>query len=148
MPHIRPLAICLFRHNDRLLAAEGYDDLKQQVFYRPLGGGIEFGELSQHTIVRELREEIGAEVQNLRYLFTLENIFTFNGQPGHEVVLVYDGEFADPTLYARPSIAGCENGYGNFTAHWLPISDFGPSGKILYPTGLWERLTEQEAISH
>jgi hypothetical protein len=28
----------------------------------------------------------------------LENIFTFNGQPGHEIVLVYDGRFVEERL--------------------------------------------------
>ena len=41
---IRPLAICVFLNNNRILVAEGYDPIKQQTFYRPLGGGIEFGE--------------------------------------------------------------------------------------------------------
>jgi hypothetical protein len=40
---IRPIAICVFRHKDRILVAEGYDPVKKQTFYRPLGGVIEFG---------------------------------------------------------------------------------------------------------
>ena len=62
MNKIRPLAICIFRKNDRILVAEGYDPVKNEHFYRPLGGGIEFGEYSEQTIRRELMEEIGAEV--------------------------------------------------------------------------------------
>jgi len=88
---IRPLAICVFCNHNRILVAEGYDPVKKQTFYRPLGGGIEFGESSEHTIHRELMEEIGAEVSDLKYLGTLENIFVFNGEPGHEIVMVYDG---------------------------------------------------------
>lgn len=34
---IRPLAICVFSHNGRILAAEGIDPANDQVFYRPLG---------------------------------------------------------------------------------------------------------------
>ncbi len=41
---VRPLAICVFRHHDRILVMEGYDPVKKEHFYRPLGGGIEFGE--------------------------------------------------------------------------------------------------------
>ena len=59
---IRPLAICIFRNRDRILVAEGYDSVKDEYFYRPLGGGIEFGESSVETICRELREEIRVEV--------------------------------------------------------------------------------------
>ena len=68
---IRAIAICVFRHGDKILAAEGFDSIKQQTFYRPLGGTIEFGEHSSETVRRELLEELGAEVTNLRYLGTL-----------------------------------------------------------------------------
>ena len=71
---VRGLAICLFRQGGRILVAEGYDPVKREVFYRPLGGGIEFGERSEETVRRELLEEIHAEVSDLHYLFTLENI--------------------------------------------------------------------------
>ena len=91
MNKIRSLAICVFRNHDRILVAEGYDPVKKQTFYRPLGGGIEFGEYSEQTIHRELREEIGAEVCDLKYLGALENVYVFNGRPGHEIVQVYDG---------------------------------------------------------
>ena len=95
MNQIRPLAICVFRHGGRILVAEAYDPVKQETFYRPLGGGIEFGEFSEQTIHRELLEEIGADVCELKYLGTLENIFVFNGIAGHEIVQVYDGTLKD-----------------------------------------------------
>ncbi len=41
---IRPIALCVFLNNNRILVNEGYDPVKQQTFYRSLGGGIEFGE--------------------------------------------------------------------------------------------------------
>src|SRR5215212_2467761 len=80
---VRPLAICVFRHNDRILVAEGYDPVKGETFYRPLGGGIEFGEPSVDTICSELMEEINVEVdrESLKYLGMVENIFHFNGTP-------------------------------------------------------------------
>jgi 8-oxo-dGTP pyrophosphatase MutT (NUDIX family) len=75
---------------------------RRRYFYRRLGGAIEFGERAVHTLRRELNEEIGEEIADLHYLATLENIFTFNGRPGHEIVLVYGGRFVDPRIYARP----------------------------------------------
>ena len=77
MSRIRPIAICLFRYENKILVAEGKDPIKDQTFYRPLGGGIEFGERSEETIRREIREELNEEVTALRYLGTLENIFVF-----------------------------------------------------------------------
>ena len=75
---IRPIAICVFRHNDCILVAQGYDPVKKEHFYRPLGGGIEFGEYSERTVHRELLEEIGAETCELKYLGNLENVYVFN----------------------------------------------------------------------
>ena len=142
MPNIRPLAICLFRDGDRILVAEGYDPVKRETFYRPLGGGIEFGERAEQTVRRELREELSAEVVNLTYLFTLENIFTFNGADGHEIILVYDGQLNDTSLYAQDVLEGNEfDGFRQapFRAVWKHIHEFGPAAP-LYPEGLHERL--------
>lgn len=140
MPRIRPIAICLFSHRGRILAAEGYDPIKQQHFYRPLGGGIEFGERAVDTLHRELREEIDAEIKDLRYLGTLENIFTFNGEMGHEIVLVFDGVFVDTTLYEREHIAGVD--VAPFTAVWKRWDEFTPQTPV-YPDGLIELLRHQ-----
>ena len=141
MNRIRPLAICLFRHHDRILVAEGYDPVKKEAFYRPLGGGIEFGERSEQTIERELQEEIGAEACDLKYLGTLENIFVFNGSPGHEIVQVFDGSLKDAQLYEQTVILGQEADIeGTFRAVWKHIDEFGEGKATLYPTGLLEML--------
>ena len=141
MNKIRPLAICIFRKNDRILVAEGYDPVKNEHFYRPLGGGIEFGEYSEQTIRRELMEEIGAEVCELKYLGTLENVYVFNGTPGHEIIRIYDGVLKDAELYELPEIIGREMDIDvTFRAVWKPIDEFGAGKSILYPTGLLELL--------
>jgi 8-oxo-dGTP pyrophosphatase MutT (NUDIX family) len=142
---IRPLAICVFRHNNRILVAEGYDSVKDEYFYRPLGGGIEFGETSMETICRELKEEIDAEVdrQSLKYLGTVENIFHFNGMPGHEIVLIYDGVLKDDGLYEQTMILGKEANGEDVQAVWKSVDEFGEGKSILYPTGLVEILVTQ-----
>ena len=139
---IRPLAICLFRHHDRILVAEGYDAVKNEYFYRPLGGGIEFGETSMETVCRELLEELNVEVdpESLTYLGTVENIFHFNGIPGHEIVLIYDGELKDSGLYEQDVLTGKEGHGEDIRAVWMSIHEFSPGKSILYPTGLVEIL--------
>ena len=142
--NIRPIVICVFSFNGRVLIAEGYDPTKRQIFYRPLGGGIEFGELSQDALVREIREELDTAVTNLHYLATLENIFTFDGRPGHEIVQVYDGQFVDESLYHCPVIKGREENGQRFTAFWKSLSDFmGKKAPPLYPNGLLELLRQR-----
>ena len=142
MNQIRPLAICVFCNKDRILVAEGHDPIKGETFYRPLGGGIEFGERSEEAIRRELMEEIGVELKQdtLKYLGAVENIFTFNGTPGHEIVLVYDGALDDSGLYDQAMIVGKEANGEEIRAVWKNLDEFGAGKSILYPVGLLEML--------
>jgi 8-oxo-dGTP pyrophosphatase MutT (NUDIX family) len=138
---IRPLAICVFHKDGRILVAEGYDPVKDHTFYRPLGGAIEFGETSRQTVSRELMEEIGAEVDGLQYLGTLENIFVFNGEAGHEIVMVYDGALTDTRLYEQAEVEGNEAEMDeSFKAVWKNISEFVEGRSTLYPEGLLELI--------
>jgi hypothetical protein len=57
--HIRPIVICLFRRESRILISEAYDSSKGEYFCRPLGGVVEFGEHSREAMLREIREELG-----------------------------------------------------------------------------------------
>lgn len=136
---IRVIAICVFRNGNKILACEGYDVVKQQVYYRPLGGTIQFGEYSHQAVAREIQEEINAEVTDLQYLGTLENIFIYEGQKGHEIVQVYDGRFVDKSLYEKQVILGVEK-TAPFRAVWVDLDKTGNSYPPLYPTGLLELL--------
>ena len=136
---IRPIALCLFRYRGRILVNEAHDAVKNQRFFRPIGGGIEFGETGAFAAAREVREELQAHVTNLRFHGTLENIFTYNGTPGHEIVLIYDGEFSDRDLYTREFIPGVESNGHPFAARWRRPESF-TSDTPLYPHGLPELL--------
>lgn len=92
---IRPLAVAVIKKNNKVLVIKGYDEKKKEVFYRLIGGGIEFGERGEETVKREFMEEFGFEPVNIRYLKTVENIFIFNGHKGHEIVLVYEAKLPD-----------------------------------------------------
>ncbi len=143
---IRPIAICVCRQDDRILVAEGYDRKKKQVFYRPLGGTIEFGETGAKAARREFQEEIGADLTDVRYLGTLENIFVYNGKTGHEIVLVYDGTLSDRALYQKEEIQGDEFGL-KFKAVWKRLDEFGPGKPPVYPDGLLELIRNHEETS-
>lgn len=140
---IRPIAICLFRHGNRILVSEAYDSSKQDYFCRPLGGGIEFGEHSRDAMLREIREELGAEVERLELLAVLENIFLYEGARGHEVVFVYDAEFTDKGMYERDEIQGYEvEADARFIARWQSPEEIKVKNIRLVPEGLTELLAE------
>lgn len=141
---VRAIALCIFLHEDRILAARGYDPIKNQVFYRPLGGTIEFGEPAAMTVEREIQEELNLETTRIRYLGTLENIFTFSGKSGHEIVMIFDGEFADPSVYNQAVLHGHEGDNEPILAEWIKLDSYSPgndgSNPPLYPTGLYELI--------
>lgn len=117
---IRVLALGLVRNGDRTLLARGYDPIKQQTFYRALGGGVDFWETSYDALQREFQEELEAELTNIKYLGCIENIFVYNGQQGHELIQLYQCDFADPNFYQVEQLEFSE-GEHKGTALWLDI---------------------------
>jgi len=140
---IQPIAICIIRNGDSLLLFEGRDETKQETFYRPLGGSIEFGEYSIDTVRRELIEEIGAEIQNIRYLGIIENVFYYEGNQGHEIVIMYEADLVDKILRERLRLTGYEDNGTPFNVVWKPIGFFREASAPLYPDGLLEFLEEK-----
>ncbi|BAZ26034.1 NUDIX hydrolase [Kalymmatonema gypsitolerans NIES-4073] len=133
---IRVLALGLIRDGkyakrtlrERIFVSEGYDPVKQQTFYRAMGGGVDFGETSLEALKREFQEEIQAELTNIRYLGCLENIFTFNGQSGHEIIQLFESDFVDPKFYQLDKLDFSE-GERQKTALWVDINRF-KSGEL------------------
>jgi ADP-ribose pyrophosphatase YjhB (NUDIX family) len=132
------VALAIVRRDDDLLVYEGNDPTRDQTFYRPLGGGVEFGERADEAVGRELREELGVELRAVTLIGVLENIFELFGRPHHEIVFLFDAEIADPLVYA-PGFVG-EILDDPFPVVWLPRSDFASGARILYPAGLLDLL--------
>jgi 8-oxo-dGTP pyrophosphatase MutT (NUDIX family) len=125
---IRVLALGLIRDANRIFVSEGYDPVKQQTFYRAMGGGVDFGETSLEALKREFQEEIQADLTNIRYLGCLENIFTFNGQSGHEIIQLFESDFVDPKFYQLDKLDFSE-GERQKTALWVDVYRF-KSGEL------------------
>jgi len=134
---IRPIAICVCRDRGRILVAEYCE--KDRIYYRPLGGTIEFGERGEQTIEREFREEVGTGLTQVHYLGTLENIYSHGRLRGHEIVLVYDGCLSDGSIYEKDTLQGDELGKP-FKVVWKQLDEFGPGKSPVYPDGLLELL--------
>jgi 8-oxo-dGTP pyrophosphatase MutT (NUDIX family) len=138
-PTIRPIAIGIFRRDDRILVGHGHDVLKGERFCRPPGGAIEFGERAADALRREIREEIRAEITNPHFRGVLENTFTIEGVPQHELIFVFETTFLDAQSYQLPELPLYEPGWdGPLT--WELLESFRSGQMRLYPEGLWDLL--------
>ena len=117
---IRLLALGIIKQGDRLFLSQGFDPVKQVTFYRALGGGVDFGEPSIEALKREFREEIQAELTNIKYLGCIESIFTYKKQQGHEVIQLYNCDFVDDKFYQLEQINFKEKDRQK-TAIWVSI---------------------------
>ncbi len=133
---IRPIVLALFRRDDHILVTEMI--LDGRYCYRPIGGGIEHGEYGVDAVYREVWEELEAEITPPRYLATVENIFMWQGQVAHEIVLIFETAFVDDGYYVDECVIGYEQeGDETFLNRWLPLSYFkGENAPPLYPDGL------------
>ncbi|MBD2666580.1 NUDIX hydrolase [Richelia sinica FACHB-800] len=137
---IRVIVLALIRDGDRIFVSEGYDPAKQSTFYRALGGGVEFGEHSYDALQREFQEEIQAELTNIRYLTCIENLFIFNGKQGHEIIQLYQCDFADSKFYQIDSITFSETPERKHRALWVEISKFASGELRLVPEVFFQYL--------
>jgi NAD+ diphosphatase len=108
-PRLSPAAIVLVRREDRILLAHspGFP----QGLYSVLAGFVEPGESIEEAVVREVREEVGIEVRNVRY---------FGSQPWpfpNSLMIGFTADYAGGDLAPQP---GEIEDAGWYTADDLP----------------------------
>ncbi|MFW2057419.1 NUDIX domain-containing protein [Acinetobacter haemolyticus] len=140
MTAIKTKALCIFRYQDKVLLSQGYDPRKDETYLRPIGGSIEFGENSLQAVEREVLEEIHQQIVHPRLLGVLENLFIFDGLSGHEIVFVYEAEFANLKQYQQHEIKGCETDGSTYVARWLSRKQIERNQYPVYPKGIEQWL--------
>ena len=103
-----------------------------ELFHRPLGGHVEFGEYALDAVHREFREEIGQTLTEVRLAGVLENIFVWGGATKHEIVFVFTAGFADGAAYEVGEQAILDTP-DRTRVIWRPP---GAAGPPLYPEGV------------
>lgn len=81
----------LIIHNGKILAHRNINSNH----YALIGGRVEIGENSVDTIRREIKEELGKDVEITGYVATIENFFNVDGLKYHEILFVHKVEFID-----------------------------------------------------
>ena len=94
-PRISPAIIVLVRRGDEALLARG--TRFPLPFYSTLAGFVEVGESLEETVAREVREEVGVEVDRIRY---------FGSQPWpfpHSLMIGYTAEWVRGEITPNPA---------------------------------------------
>lgn len=132
---VRAVAIGLPFRGDRILVSAVTDDDATVKGWRPLGGGVEFGEAAEMAVLREFREELDAKARTRRQIGVIENIFEHQGVTGHEVVFVFELALDDPGQARADRFIMEDSGHRNVTA-WKALADFTSGRDRLLPDGL------------
>ena len=134
---IRPVVLGLAIKNNKLLVSEGFDKVKNETFYRCLGGGIEFLEKIEEALKREFLEEINISITVKDFLGISENIFTYQGKKAHELILFYSIEISNENYQEEYIVT---DDHGKTVAKWIDIDEFKNKNKILYPEEVFKYL--------
>lgn len=140
--NIRPHVQVIITNQGKLFCPQSHDSIKQEDFYRTVGGGIDFGETAREAIIREMKEEFDAELTNLEFVCVQENIFTSNGNPGHEIIFLFTADFKDKSMYEDKNYPILDNPTSP-PAAWYPIDKFVSGERILYPSDALSYLKNQ-----
>ena len=114
------------------------------------GGHVALGETNEQTLIREFKEEMGADIKVGELKWVGELFFPWGDKQCHQVCHYYEVEITD----AETSKSGCftglelhENKEFNIEFHWMPIEKL--DNCQIYPTQAVEMLkTDTKTVKH
>ncbi len=125
-------------HNNKILLQKPLNDDG----YSIPGGHVSFGEISENTLIREFKEEIGVDIKIDRLIMIGENFFPWGDKPCQQICLYYAISLSDKT---QIPLEGTFKAYDEMCNEridldfcWIPLSQLT---KIkLYPLEIKEDL--------
>jgi len=140
-PSVRVVALGVFRRAGQILCTPVHADDGGIVGWRPLGGGIGFGDRAADALSRDIRDSTGQEITDVQPLGVLENLYEHEGAAGHEIVFAFTARFTTPEIYEADALAVTHGGRPG-EAKWIALSK-ARAGRIrLFPEGLAGLLPE------
>ena len=90
------------------------------------GGHMEFGETNEETLIREFKEEIGADIRVGELKWVAEVFFPWGSKSCHQICLYYMIDILNPEIPKDGKFMATEQIEGrNFQLeyHWIPLED-------------------------
>lgn len=114
------------------------------------GGHVEFGETNAQTLLREFREEIGAEISVGDLKWVAEIFFPWGKKPCHQICLYYMVEIVGSGVPTEGKFLAHEHLEGrnyDLEFHWVPLEQV--AGLEVYPVQTPELLRKlSEGVQH
>ncbi len=119
-------------------------------FYAFPGGHVSFGETNEETLMREYKEEIGADIAVGELKWVAEAFFPWGESPCHQICLYYLAEITDEKTPLDGMFMAKEHPEGrgfDLEFHWVPIEN---TDKIeIYPAEAKELLLHlDDGVKH
>ena len=94
----------IFRNKDKILLHHDLDS----IHYTLPGGRVKEGETTKETLKSEIKEEMGQDIKIIKSVSFMENLFTMDEKKYHEILVTYELEFLDKTMYEKEKIKTIE----------------------------------------
>jgi ADP-ribose pyrophosphatase YjhB (NUDIX family) len=115
------------------------------------GGHIAFGETNEETLIREFREELGADIEVAELKWVEENFFSWGDKPCHQICLSHLIKLKDtaqiPLNSRFISKEYRENDDNAIYFYWIPINEV--KNINVYPANAAELLLKlDDGVKH
>ena len=87
---------------------------------------------SLRLISRSDQMELSSEIENLKLLDVVQNIFEYDGKKGHQICFVYTGNLTNKSVFEKEIIHVVEPAY-EAEAVWVPVKEILESKIPVYP---------------
>lgn len=114
------------------------------------GGHVAFGETNAQTLVREFKEEIGADISVGELKWVAEVFFPWGDRPCHQICLYYMVSIENEEIPREGAFLAQEHLEGRsfeLEFHWIPLEKVEQLD--VYPTNVRELLGKlEEGVQH
>ena len=90
---IQSVSLGLISREEKILCYHVKDKISKDIFFRLIGGHIDFGESADLALEREFKEEVNQDIKIIEKLDVFENIYFYNGNNCHEFVSLFLVDF-------------------------------------------------------
>ena len=108
--------------------------------YALVGGHVQMGETGEEAVVREFREELGADIVCKCMLWTEECFWERNGKLTHTLSFYYLAAFCKDGVFVDDGCFHPQKDNSRIQIGWVPINEL--NGLTVYPEFLKDQIRE------